>query len=260
MGHGKPLTPETERFLEEQADELLDFNCASLRMRRPECLLWPLWKRVFPRLRAEHSRRRLGRRVFSLFFVRFLLYLEYLEQLPEKPGWVFLTDCRDVVFQDDVFSRVEAPGLYCAIEVPGHRIMDCPMNTRMICDSFGQSALQELDHCEVSCAGTVLGDYASVHGYLSKMVEYTMTLQKMPMSSGNDQGVHNYLIHKRLVQNVRFINNQTGPIGTFGAVPVSAIRQSPAGLILQPDGRPYAVLHQHDRHPSVVKTHPAYRS
>jgi hypothetical protein len=228
----------------------------SLRMRRPACLLWPLWKRVFPRLKKEQARRRLATRVVSLFFLRFVLYLDYLESLPEKPGWVFLTDCRDVIFQDDIFSRVTEPGLYCFLEKPGKTIGQCPANSDMVRNCFGEEAVQEIGHCEVSCAGTVLGDYASVHAYLRTMAEHALKVRRMQMISGDDQGLHNYLIHKRIVPGVRLVQNATGPVGTLGAMTVEEMRQSPEHLILQQDGRPYAIIHQYDRHPSIVASHP----
>ena len=257
--HGQPLTPETKQFLTGQADQVVPFRCMTLRMRRPSCLFWPLAKATFSHL-SPHSQRALARKVISLVFLRFHLYLEYLETLPIKPKWVFLTDSRDVIFQDDPFSRLEAPGLYCVIELPGNRIGNCPTNARMLVDCFGKAALAELRDCDVSCSGTVIGDYQSIRAYLLGMVEYTMKLERMRMASGNDQGLHNYLVHKRLVPGIKFINNANGPIGTFGLVPASEIRRSTDHLVIQPDGRPYAVLHQHDRHRFIVESHPAYHT
>jgi hypothetical protein len=77
--------------------------------------------------------------------------------------------------------------------------------------------------------------------------------------SGDDQGMHNYIVHKGLTSNLKRLTNDTGPVGTMGNVPPSAIWRSPEGLVLQPDGRPYAVLHQHDRYDFIVKDHPAYK-
>lgn len=259
FGRGRPLDAGTGRFLAQYADEVVGFKFMSLRMRRPGCLLWPLWKRVFPRLKTEAARRRLASKVVSLFFLRFMLYLDYLESLPEKPGWVFLTDCRDVIFQDDVFSRITEPGLYCFLEGSRQTVGNCPLNSQMVRHCFGEQAVKEISHCEVSCAGTVLGDYSSVHAYLRAMAGHTLKVRKMPMISGDDQGLHNYLVHKRMVPGVRLVENAAGPVGTLGAVPAAEIRQSPEHLVLQQDGQPYAVLHQYDRHPFIVASHPACR-
>jgi hypothetical protein len=259
FGRGKPLNTGAERFLAEYADAVVGFKSMSLRMRRPVCLLWPLWKRVLPRLKTEQARRRLASKVLSLVFRRFLLYLDYLESLPEKPGWVFLTDCRDLIFQEDIFSRLTEPGLYCFLEATRRTIGDCPVNSQMIRNCFGEQAVKEVSHCEVSCSGTVLGDYASVRAYLCAIAEHALKVRKMQMTSGDDQGLHNYLVHKRIVPGVRLVENAAGPVGTLGATPAAEIRQSPEHLVLQADGRPYAVIHQYDRHPCIVASHPACR-
>lgn len=257
FGNGRPVNAATERIIAEYANEVVDFKSMSLRMRRPACLLWPFWKQVFPRLKTESARRGLARKAVSLFFLRFILYLDYLESLNEKPGWVFLTDCRDVIFQDDIFSRVTEPGLYCFLEAPGQTVGQSPFNSQMVRNCFGEEALREISHCPVSCAGTVLGDYASVHAYLQAMAEYTLKVRKMQMISGDDQGMHNYLIHKKLVPGIRLVDNSAGPVGTLGVMEPAEIRRSPEHSVLQEDGRPYAVLHQYDRHQMIVESHPA---
>jgi hypothetical protein len=259
FGKGRPLTDTTAQFLRRHSHELVDFKSVSLRMRRPACLLWPLWKRIFPRLKSESARRRLTSKVVSLFFLRFVLYLEYLESLPQKPGWVFLTDCRDVIFQDDIFSRVTEPGLYCFMEGVGKTIASSPANMAMVRNCFGDEAVKEIGACEISCAGTVLGDYASVCAYLQTMAAYARRVRRMQMISGDDQGLHNYLVHRRLVPGVRLIENPAGPVGTLGQMTMDEIKQSPERFVLQKDGRPYAVLHQYDRHPALVASHPFCR-
>lgn len=259
FGQGESLNAGTEQILAQYADEVVEFKIMSLRRRRPVCLLWPLLKPVFPRLKTESARRRLASKVVSLYFLRHMLYLDYLESLPEKPGWVFLTDCRDVIFQDDIFSRVTEPGLYCFLEQSRKTVGNCPFNSLEVRNCFGEQAVQEISHCGISCAGTVLGDYASIRAYLQGMTVHTLKIRRMQMKPSDDQGMHNYLVHKRMVPGVRLMENISGPVGTLGAVPPAEIRQSPEHLILQQDGKPYAVLHQYDRHPSILANHPACR-
>jgi len=256
FGKSRPLTAATEQFVRQHSDDVVGFKCASFRMRRPACLLWPVYKRIFPRLKTEEEKRRLTIKVVSLFFLRFVLYLEYLESLPEKPGLVFLTDCRDVIFQDDVFSRVTEPGLYCFLEGKGKTIESSPENTAMVRSCFGDEAVREIGACEISCAGTVLGDYTSICSYLQGMAAHARTVRHMQMISGDDQGLHNYLVHKRLVPGVRLTENSTGPVGTLGQMTMVEIKRSPENMVLQSDGRPYAVLHQYDRHAALVASHP----
>ncbi|KAB2641843.1 MAG: hypothetical protein DVB25_00355 [Verrucomicrobia bacterium] len=252
------LNAETRRYLSESA-QLIDFKHLSIRMRHPQCFLWPLWKRGFPLLKTEHSRRQLGRFVFNLASLRFLLYLEYLENLTEKPAWVFLTDSRDAIFQDDLFARIEGPGLYCFGEGKQRTIAGCYSNSAMLKDCAGEQALKEYGQREPSCAGTILGDYESMLNYLQTTVRITMSVERMKMVSSVDQGVHNYITHKELIPNTNFVDNDAGPIGTMGSVAYNHIRESPEHLILQSDGRPYAFLHQQDRHKQIVENHPVYK-
>jgi len=249
------LQRSTRESLSQTAKELVDFPYLSVRMRHPQCLFWPLWKLVFSKLKEETSRRALARRVFNLFFLRALLYLEYLEKLDQKPEWVFLTDSRDVVFQDDLFTRFTQPGLYCFLEEPGMTIGSCIYNSAMVRHCFGKKAVEEIGNYSISCAGTVLGDYESIRLYLQIMVGHAMAIDFMSMKPGDDQGLHNYLIRKNLLPNIRLIDNDSGPVGTMGYVPVEKIRGSKEGMILQNDGRPYAVLHQLDRHISFFQAH-----
>ncbi len=207
----------------------------------------------------EGLRRKLALCAFSFVHLRFLLCLEYLEGLAIKPAFVFLTDCRDVVFQDDVFSRISDPGLYYFMEISGRTIGECEGNSTMLRHCFGEEAVRELASREISCSGTVLGDYENMIAYLRAMVHGAMASKQMPASSGDDQGMHNYIVHKRLIPNLKMLNNDTGPVGTMGNVLPETVRRTPEGSVLQPDGRPYAVLHQHDRFKFIVDSHPAYK-
>jgi len=248
----------TRKYLSGVAKELVDFSFFSFRRRHFECLLWPICKPLFPRL-SEASRRALARRVFDLPCLRFLLYLEYLESLVEKPQWIFLTDSRDAIFQDDLFARMKTPGLYVFGEGKGRAIASCRGNAWMMKQCAGQKAVEELGHCEPTCAGTILGDYESMLAYLQTTVRLTMSVLEMRLVATVDQGLHNYIVHKKLSPNIKFIDNDEGPIGTLGCVPADQIRESPEHLILQQDGRPYAFLHQQDRHKQIVANHPVYK-
>lgn len=247
------------KFLAERSTEVVDFSYFSIRRRHFECLLWPLCKPLFPLLKSEALRRALARCVFNMVFLRFLLYLNYIENLAVKPRWIFLTDCRDAIFQGDLFAQMEAPGLYCFGEGKGRTIGACGGNSSMIRHCFNQKVLDEMGPYEPLCSGTIMGDYESMHAYLQTMVNQTMLIERMKMVSGDDQGLFNYIIRKGLTPNIKFVDNDDGPIGTLGCVPYEKIRQSPEHLVLQADGKPYAFLHQQDRHEGIVANHPVYK-
>jgi len=253
------LTADTRKFLSENATELVDFSYFSIRRRHFECLLWPLCKPLFPLLKSEAARRTLARGVYNMVFLRFLLYLNYIESLAEKPRWIFLTDCRDAIFQGDLFARMETPGLYCFAEGKGNTIATSPGNRSMFKHCFKKHVLDELGHFEPLCSGTIVGDYESIRALLQTMVDQTMLIEHMKMVSGDDQGLYNYVIRKGLTPNIKIIDNDSGPIFTMGCMRPEQIQETPEHLILQKDGRPYAFLHQQDRFPQIVENHPVYK-
>jgi len=253
------LTSDTRKFLTGAPAKLVDFSYFSIRRRHFECLLWPLCKPLFPLLKSEAARRMLARGVYNMVFLRFLLYLNYIESLAEKPRWIFLTDCRDAIFQGDLFARMETPGLYCFAEGKGNTIANSSGNRSMFNHCFEKEVLDELGHFEPLCSGTIMGDYESIRACLQAMVNHTMSIKHMKMVSGDDQGLYNYIIRKGLTKNINIIDNDDGPVGTMGSVPYNQMRVSPEHLVLQKDGRPYAFLHQQDRHPQIVANHPVYK-
>jgi hypothetical protein len=245
--------------IEDETIKIIEFSYTSFRMRHIECLFWPVWKTAFKIFSNEAINRKIARKVFNLFFLRNLLYLEFLESLKTKPEWVFLTDCRDTIFQDNLFARLNENGLYVFGEGRKRSIGSCQINSRMLRNCFGLKALDELSGFEPLCAGTVIGDFQNIFSYLTSMVNYAMKINRMRMVPGDDQGLHNYIIRKEILRDVIFRSVEQGPIGTLGCLLESDIKESSNHLVLQNDGQPYAFLHQQDRHKKIVENHPIYR-
>jgi hypothetical protein len=254
------LIPEALELIKSYGAETIPFSYFSIRMRHPQCMLWPLWRWLFPHLPSFAWQRLLAHQVYNLFFLRGLLYLDYLEQHPDKGDWVFLVDVRDVIFQRNLFAKNPEPGLYCFLEGKGRTLASCPGNRRMILNCFGKKVLEELGNFEPSCAGTVLGDRTHILAYLKSMVEGAMSIHQMRMVPGDDQGLHNGLIRQNRIQDTILVDNDLGPIATLGCVLEDEIRVSPEGWVLQEDGCPYAVLHQYDRHKGLVGKHALLKS
>lgn len=236
-----------------------NFNYSSIRMRHLECLLWPFWRILFSKLSNNKIKIKIAKKAFNLFFLRNILYWEYLKSVKQKPKWVLLTDSRDVLFQGNLFAGIYKKGLYVFGEGKNRTIGKCEANRRMLRNCCGEEEVQRLSGYEPLCAGTVLGDYLSVLSYLEAMVFSTMRVKTMRMVPGDDQGLHNYIIRNNKVPNVIYCSVEDGPIGTLGALHPSEIRRSASHLVLQMDGRPYALLHQQDRHQDILLSHPMYR-
>jgi hypothetical protein len=250
---------EYKKCIEDEKIKVIEFSYTSFRMRHIECFFWPLWKLVFSTIQNRYIKYQIAQKVFNLFFLRNLLYLQFLESLETRPQWVFLTDSRDAVFQDDLFRRLNKSGLYVFGEGKKRSIGNCESNSRMLRNCFGKKGLQELEKYEPLCAGTVIGDFENIYGYLTSMVNYSMKIKRMRMVPGDDQGLHNYIIRKEILRDVIFCSVEQGPIGTLGCLSESEIRMSFDNLVIQNDGHPYAFLHQQDRHKKIVQNHPIYR-
>jgi hypothetical protein len=159
---------------------------------------------------------------------------------------VLLTDCRDVYFQRDPFAGDLGPGLHAFLEAAVTTIGNNKSNTRMVTMAFGPKVLAELAPFTVSCAGTTIGDTESILIYLRMMIE--TICDGVKMFSGNDQGVHNYLVHRRLVPNLHVHDNYSSSVFTAGGEGRDDVRFNERGEVIRRDGAVYPVLHQLDRH------------
>jgi hypothetical protein len=227
---------------------VIPFGLWTIRMRRPVVVFWPVWRQLLMSRRDFEWKRKLARRVYSLFFQRFVLLHDFLAEEGDAYGRVMITDCRDVIFQRDPLNLPLDKELWCFFEAGSQIIEQCPYNRRMIQDCFGPGILNDLGRMRVSCAGVTLGDKDSMLAYLRKFVEHSFAVRRMQMISGSDQGLHNYLVYRGNLPGLRLLTNEDGIVATLGAVPRAQIRTNDAGEVITPDGRAIPILHQYDRH------------
>jgi hypothetical protein len=214
--------------------------------------LWPLWRRIFAGNASPATKEKLAHLVFHLFYRRHLLYLQFLRQNQSKFDRVFLTDSRDVYFQADPFSWNPESGLHFFLEEASNKIGECSHHVRWLKSQFGQKVLDELAREMISCAGTTLGDTASIMEYLSRMVALSMNALSLREHDG-DQGIHNYILYKKILPEIIIQENRRGPVMTLGAMKPEAVRLNAQGWVINDDGQIPAVLHQYDRHPEAAK-------
>lgn len=246
------LSADTSERLKTCGVQLIAFEYFSIRMRRPALLLWPLWRRLFRRLRTFEEKAALARRVFFFMVLRHLLYYEFLVEHSGRYGQIMMTDSRDVFFQGDPFSREYEPGLHVFMEREGVTIGACPHNRQMILEAFGPEALPTLGSYEISCAGVTIGDQESVIAYERRMTELAFDVRTMPMVTGLDQGLHNYIVHQGHFPNLRQHGNGDGGVLTMGALQETEFEFAQDRLIGLRKQR-VNILHQYDRHRSVAR-------
>jgi hypothetical protein len=242
------VSRDAARGLKQNGIRVIPFQLLTVRMRQPIALLWPVWRRWLNSNRDFEWKCGLARRVLSLVFLRFVLFHDFLIAEGEAYDHVMLTDCRDVIFQRDPFTLKPDRALWAFLEAESQTIGQCPFNRRMLQDCFGPAILAELSRERVSCSGVTIGDTHSMLAYLRVFVEHSFTIQKMPMVSGNDQGLHNYLVYRGNLPGLRLLTNADGIVATLGAVPRAQIHTNTAGEVTTSDGRVFPIVHQYDRH------------
>jgi hypothetical protein len=204
--------------------------------------------------RATYARRAFERwsnlefHLEGLQALRYMHYHRYLIEQAPMADLVMITDLRDVVFQNDPFEN-PVRGLEVYLEDDSVRIGREPFNTRWIQDLYGQAGLREMSGHQVSCSGVVVGTREDMLAYLGEMMSQ-IARQRRPMGS-HDQGVHNMLIHRGRLSGATSIQNGYGRVLTLGAM--GEFETNSSGAIINADGSIPAVLHQWDRHESLVQ-------
>ncbi|MBV8885882.1 MAG: hypothetical protein JO235_18065 [Chroococcidiopsidaceae cyanobacterium CP_BM_RX_35] len=183
--------------------------------------------------------------------VRYPLYYLYLSEYGKSYSNVMLTDTRDVLFQKDPFS-FNINGLCCFLEENDFTINSSSVNRGWIIEGFGENALREIGHYSISCSGTTIGTRSAIMQYLETMVDYLIQISSQ--SVGIDQGVHNYILRKNLIKDVKFFENYHGPVLTMQLCQEKKFHFNQDGYITNEDGSIINVLHQYDRHSSAIKS------
>ena len=226
------------------------FAYFSIRRRQPMTYLWPILKPIFAR-RDFAGKCRLGRWTLHLMALRFILYYDHLAARRDQYDNILLTDCRDVYFQRDPFSDHLPPGLHTFLESPAMTNGNNKNCRVMVVNAFGPKIAEELFPLPVSCAGTTMGDIESILLYLREMIE--IVCRSVTMYASNDQGVHNYIVHRGLVPNLHIHDNYSSSVFTAGCESVKDIHFNERGEIIRRDGTVYPILHQIDRHVAIYQ-------
>ena len=192
------------------------------------------------------KRYRIAARFLNVYCIRFPLYYIHLARSAGKYANVLISDVRDVIFQRDPFDFDLGDEVCCFLEDERDRIRDCRYNTNWLKLGFGPGAVEEVGDNLVSCSGVTLGSYRAMMHYLEVMNEHLLRLKSHP--NGMDQGVHNYVLYKRRLKDVRLFANGRGPVLTMGKTTDLPTRFDEQGRVLNDDDTVPGVLHQYDRH------------
>jgi len=198
----------------------------------------------------QHVPANLNGKYLSPNSLRYVLYRSFLNEYKDNYNWILHTDTRDVIFQLDPFSFFSDSGLYCFLEDDSCKIKDNKHNSYWIKFGFGELVFNEMKDEQISCSGVTLGTSEEFCEYLDKQVQY---ICELPNTGGLDQGIHNFLIFKKLIKGLNLISDDCGPVTTLTTFkPFEKIIFNHKGQIVNAANQPFNIVHQYDRHLSLL--------
>lgn len=146
-------------------------------------------------------------------------HLFYEDFLRTNVGYdlVMLTDSRDVVFQGDPFTQLDAmpdarTALHAAEQEPAFRYGGDNVDTTWVRRVYGESTLKKLKDTQTLCAGTTFASRSIMLEYLAAMSAEILRNRTQPL----DQAIHNKLLHLDWPQDrLRTHSNRDGFILTM---------------------------------------------
>jgi hypothetical protein len=199
-------------------------------------------------------------------FKRYEIFQKYLKN--SNFNNVLLCDARDIYFQENPFKFNYEGKINFFLE--DHPIKECPYNSNWIVKTYGKKEFEKISNKTILCSGTVLGEFEKIKEYLNimkshiskfkykKRLKYFLTFRTDPEGRGCDQGHANYIVHKELIENIKFYSNSVGPIATVFYL--NKIIFDENSKLINELGHPYLLVHQYDKrydefidHVNVIK-------
>lgn len=193
-------------------------------------------------------------------------FLEYLEDNSNYKN-VFLTDTKDVIFQNNPFDNLPDDSLFVFQEDSGFRIGDDPYhNCWWIATAYGVDILSQIINNNIICSGTVLGSYNKIVEFMIQIKNEILKIRKEnhDIFKGMilDQAIVNYLcrMNEKTIKNVT-IKKNGDMIGTLGISTSQLTAEGPQwrdevlikGHTLMVNKKIPSILHQYDRDPILKK-------
>ena len=186
-------------------------------------------------------------------FKRYELFLNYINN--KEYNNILLCDARDIYFQENPFKYNYAGSINFFLE--DHEINKCPYNSNWIIKTYGKTEFEKISKKTILCSGTVLGKFERIQEYLKlitkhiskfkykKKLKYLITFRTDPDGRGCDQGHANYIVHNKIIKNVKFYSNSKGPIATV--LYLKEINFNKDSKLINELGDPYLLVHQYDK-------------
>ena len=175
--------------------------------------------------------------------IRWLIFFNYLKSHREKYQQVLISDTRDVIFQDDLFSKYANEKEYLLYVTENVTFENNSYWAHNMKQKFGEQELIKLRKEFILNAGTICGSFNEVLIFTKFMTEL---LQESAVW-GDDQVVLNYLIHNDLLPIKNKIVSDNTKSGEIFIVSIAANMFGFNGdKIIYSDGKAPSMCHQYD--------------
>ena len=183
---------------------------------------------------------------------RFELYSDIINEYYNDVEKVFITDVRDVIFQDDPFSYGFDEGQELEFYYEPELIGNCRCNSWWYRTMFGEEVLNQVKDKIIICCGTIMGTREGLLKYLElfKQEFKNMRDNGRIFTGGEDTVIHNLLVYNdKIPMKYKITHNGEGVVSTLDHQKTFTFDGE--GRYINNDGRPTPVIHQWDR----VKQH-----
>jgi len=239
--------------LREHGVELIPFSYRGSGAGNSWRRLWPIVAPLARLLDGSAMARRMVRHILPLPMARFFEYRDFFAAHATDYRNALITDVRDVLFQDDPFSRFDGELTVFEEDANVPLADDRAYNARWVTELFGPAGLVAVGRFPVLCSGTIMGSAASLAEYLAAFERLLLRARRIE-SAGADQGLHNVLCRTMMQPAPRVSKNVGGRILTMqpGLIEGVDFCLSSDCVVRDPAGETIAVLHQYDRHPAIA--------
>ena len=183
----------------------------------------------------------------SVMYMRWLLPLKILSEDLNDYDKVILPDTRDVVFQANPLDFLSDEDLDLSVETK--QIKDCPnFNKPWVVNLYGEDIYEKVKDNWILCAGVTAGKKASIISLCKLMMDEHLRLRDRFV----DQAALNVFHAQGKLPKSKLHFTGESLVATIGhSFGVTKINER--GQVEGIDGTIPAIVHQYDRHPSIVE-------
>lgn len=177
-------------------------------------------------------------------WMRYSIFSQILQQCDVDR--IFISDVRDVVFQDDPFSYTNVAFDLEFFEEP-ETIRNCNCNAGWIMSLYGPSELITIGNNNIICSGTTMGSKKGMLNYFETMTKEILSFSNrgIQIKGGEDQPIHNHLIRHDKFENYIVYVNCSNAVATLDHQKQFTFNDE--GKLTDKLDRVIPVVHQWDR-------------